>query len=193
MYLILGGYNGDPLLSTEIYNIDSDTMTLGDDLDFAAYSKCGVVSMSRSQIYHVGGKGPSSFYDITQVFDMTTRTFSTLSGQMKAPRVGIACTILDKEGILVAAGGLTIGWKKVDYVEILDLNSETWSSVGAMPLATNKMMAAEEFLFVWDFTAFYQYEQTSDQWLEIKGVPFDLSKLQKNFIPVDAVVATVCQ
>ena len=110
---------------------------------------------------------------------------------MSIGRAYHVCTILEEDNLLIAAGGYTNGWERTKSVEILDLTSETWSGASAMP-GTGKTWATGEFLFFWTTEKLYQYEQRSDEWLEIEQVPFDLGELHPRFLAIDASTINFC-
>ena len=187
--LISGGYSSQYVVSTEIYNIDTDEMATGPNLNKPTYAHCGVESKLRDRIYIIGGEAA---WTTTQVFEKVQRTFSTLPNKMSTPRIDPECTILEEEGLLIAAGRLNPLWKEINSVEMLNLESEVWSDVEAIPTVGGQEWAARGLLFSWDETNTYQYLAGSNQWQEIEDVPFPLMSVNETFVQVDAGMGNLC-
>ena len=181
--------------STEIYNVDTDDVTLGPNFPSPAQGHCGVIRKRTMEAYFVGGRIRENnewvFSGITRVFDMVQRTFSVLPGQMSVGRLYHICALMEEEGLLVAAGGQIDGFSDIDSVEILNLEDETWSSATPLPSVIKNVLVTGEVMFNWG-TKLYQYEVGSNEWLEIDDVPFDLIRLRPNFVRVDAGVGSFC-
>lgn len=158
----------------------------------AAYSHCGVVRKWIGQIYFVGGKdsGKSNMNAGTQLFDMATRTFSTLSGQLSIGRLEHACAMYELESLLVAAGGIKNQWLPTSTVEILNLKTETWTAAKSLP-SLGKVWAVGEVVFTWK-TSLYQYDPWRNVWLIIEDVPFTLSELREGFKAVEVESTSFC-
>ena len=181
--------------STEIYNVDTDTVTLGPNFPSPAQGHCGVIRKRTMEAYFVGGRIRENnewvFSGITRVFDMVQMTFSILPGQMSVGRLYHKCVLMEEKGLLIAAGGQTDGFSYTDSVEILKLEEETWSSATPLPSVIQNVLATGEVMFNWG-TKLYQYEIASNQWLEIEDVPFDLIQMRPNFVQVDAGLGSFC-
>lgn len=110
---------------------------------------------------------------------------------MSAGKVYAACTILETEKLLIAAGGNSIGWDKTDSVEIYSFETETWTSAGPMPILAYAV-AEGEFLFTWGDQKLHQYEPKSDEWMEIESPPFNFMKLRRSSILVAVENENIC-
>ena len=126
------GSNGE-IVSTEIYDPQTDKFEDGPDLPYTTVGHCGVRRPSTDAVYFAGGfPGPAKtafIYDASQ-----TPVFRNLGSQMTDGRHQHGCHLLDAEGIMVAAGGVgASGW--FGSVEILDLVTEQWtkSTTAAFP------------------------------------------------------------
>ena len=157
------------------------------------YNHCGTARKKTSQIYFVGGRDTAvSYMDTgTQIYDTATATFSSTSGQMSEGRANFACTVLEEENLLIAAGGQAQGWAYTDSVEILDLTMETWTNVMATPSIGN-VWAVGQVMFAWKNRDLHQYEPRSNQWLEIKDVPIHLPFLKPGFQNIPSSMANFC-
>lgn len=174
----------------EIYNIETDKMINGPNLAKGSYGSCAVKSELTNQVYIIGGAGGS--WAETQVFDILGSTISLLPSQMAVGRTGPACMILEERGLIIAAGGANSTWKSTTSVEILDIRSETWHGAQALP-NVGSVWAPRGQMFFWFSRTMYQYEPTSDEWMELEDVPFSLSDLSGRLIPMDAGVNKLCQ
>ena len=101
-----------------------------------------------------------------------------------------ACAVLEKEELLIAAGGLSDGWNWINSVEIMDLTTKVWSNAGTMPHA-GAVWTAGKFFFLLG-SELYQYESYSDRWLKLEDVPFDPNSLHYSFVQVDAGFDNFC-
>ena len=101
------------------------------------YSHCMVKWSSGNKMYIVGGiggvTGTVAFQKSTQIFDIASGTFTTLTDQMRVARMSRGCVILEQERQLVVAGEMTTSWTWIHSVEILDLNTGTWSDAANLP------------------------------------------------------------
>ena len=152
-----------------------------------AYHHCTAVDQRSNKMYLIGGMNFNTkrMNTETQVFDMTTRTFSTIINQLSEGRANHACTIPEEGGVLVAAGGYKQGWEVTLSVEILDLTTLTWSNAKIMPSGSDgKAWEGGQNVFTWEAEKLYQFELKSNEWLELDEAPFDLSKMQIYFLPI---------
>lgn len=164
-------------------------MTTGPDMLKASYGHCGAIRKSTRQVFFVGGRGPwTSYNDFitgTQIFNMGTKTFSLLPSHMSVGRVYSACAVLEDKDILIIAGGQSTNWDHTDSVEILNLNTETWTNARAAPVAGSSWAAGEFLFMLWNSTTLYQYDEIGDQWYQVEDVPFDLSILKPYYVQVE--------
>lgn len=184
-----GHHDGQVLQSTEIYDIDTDTMINGPDLPKKSMYSCGTKSQMTNQIYIVGG-APS--WTDTQIIDVSKRTFSLLPDQLAEGRVVGACMILEEEGLLIAAGGANSTWKQIDTMEILDIKVGRWYSASALPVI-GTVWATDVFLLTWLAPKMYQYEPKRDRWLEIEDPPLPLGVLPIDLVEIEAGANKFCQ
>ena len=159
------------------------------------YGHCVAKQKATGLMFIVGGYGwidsnGNPFRTGTQVLDTETMTFSLVSSQMAFGRLDLACAVLEDDELLIAAGGTGEEWIGIDVVEILDLQTKTWSNAGVMP-NKKQVWTAGEFFFLLG-SQLYQYESNSDQWLEIVDPPLDVSKMQRHFVPVNAGIGNFC-
>ena len=128
----------------------------------------------------------------TQILDVSERTFSLLPDQMAVGRSDIGCMVLEREGLLIAAGGADVNWDRTPVVEILDMNEGRWHSANALPII-GRVWATHGFIFMWFSPVIYQYEPGSDQWLKIDGSPLPLGTLPVTLSAIDAGTNKLCQ
>ena len=180
------------MAKTEIYDIDTDTYIDGPDMDTARDAPCTVVAQKAALIYIIGGHNGTGFYTGTQVFDTTQRIFlPPLASQLAVGRMKCAGTISEEDGMLVVAGGTSTGWAKIDSVEVLNLKTETWSTVGPMP-SPGGVWTANQILFLWN-GKFFQYVPITDLWLEVKDPTVPMGQMRENFQPIPVGVGKLCQ
>ena len=190
----LGGYhNGLTLVSTEIYDISTHTTSPGMDLLAASYDHCTTMDKSSSQLYVIGGMNSNTalMSTGTQVFDLTTRTFTAIAGQLSVGRARLACTILEGEDLLIVAGGSKQGWGSTDSTEILDLTTGTWSNAQSMPMP-NYAWAGGLNVFIWNAGKQYKYELAVNEWVEMEAEVFELGENVHNLVLIDTGVYDIC-
>lgn len=148
---------------------------------------CTTIDRRSDQMYIIGGWDSNSglMSPDTHVFDMAARTFSTMQGQMSVGRVSHACTLLEEEDVIIAAGGNKQGWGSTSTVEILDLIVGTWSNAKSLPVF-GRTWAVEQNVFTWTPTELFQYDVAVNEWVELENAPFDLSLMQGYFLPLYA-------
>ena len=117
---------------------------------------------------------------------------------MTVGRKMAGCSIMELggESLLVIAGGTLEDTNQTPSTEILNLSTGTMSTGQDLPVASNKLLAVEDVLFMWNAAAdrLYQYEVTSDQWMEMDPAPFDpADDLTQSFVPVPAGPGMLCQ
>lgn len=135
-------------------------------------------------MYIIGGLDSNGLMSTaTHVFDMATRTFSTMPGQMSVGRVSHACTLLEEEDVIIAAGGNKQGWGSTTTVEIHDLILGTWSNAQSLPVF-GKTWAAEQNIFTISSGKLYQYDLAINEWVEFENAPFDLNRMEGYFLPI---------
>lgn len=171
-------------------------MNIGPEFPYPSHGHCVAAQKSTKKAFFVGGKGvwgntQQAYIPGTRVFDMLQRTFSTLPNQMSVGRAYHECTLMEEEGLLIAAGGRIADNLETDSVEILNLATLIWADASALPSATLNVWATREVMFYWD-TELYQYEAVSNKWLNIEDVPFELQKLKKHLVQVDAGIGSFC-
>ena len=64
------------------------------------------------------------------VYDILGKSFETLTPGLPIARVYPGCHVLDMEGKLVIIGGVDKGLVQQHAIDILDLETEVWSSAG---------------------------------------------------------------
>ena len=162
-------------------------------MNVASYGHCTAIDTKSSRMFLVGGKEyyATTMLTGTEVFDMVTRIFSTLGGQLTVGRVSHSCTIMEENDLLIAAGGYTDQWSSVDTAEILDLTVGTWTNAKVMPSALNAW-AVGGVMLTWTPTQLYQYELSGNQWIELNDVPIDLTNMNNKFVPIYAEVSSIC-
>lgn len=192
--IVLGGRDLSSLRSTEIYNINDDSYIEGPDLPNAKAGACGTMRFKTNQIYIIGGyQSITSFDTGTEIFDISSREFlPPVSSQLAFGRAHPACSVLEEDDILIAAGGVYDGWNEQSSVEILNLSTETWSLAEPIPEKKTVWTFAEDFIFT-SGLPFYQYEPRSDIWLEIENVPFAAEALAENTLVLDASDGNPCR
>ena len=161
----------------------------------AAINPCAAKWQRMNKIYLVGG------YHSQQSFETGIQVYAISSGEFLAPitrqlavgRSFLACIVLEEDGLLIAAGGISNPWKYVDSVEILDISSETWSSAGLMPEGKMVWTASSEYIFLKGLSSFYQYEPRRDRWFEVEDVPFTLTDLVPDSKVLDARMDKPCR
>ena len=175
----LGGLDPTSLKSTEIYNIEDNTFSEGPDMYDATSAACGAVRQKTNKIYIVGGFHTTSLFETgTQIYDNVTRNFMPpIQGQLAVGRSHLGCSILEEEGLLIAAGGNAYGFVKNDAVEILNLSTETWSLAGQMPNDLGNMWTATGGFIFLRGASVYQYVPRSDLWFKIEDLPISATDI----------------
>lgn len=182
------------LKTTEIFSINTSTSTSGTDMPQLCFNHSGVLWEKKGLLYFVGGMNgqAASMKKWTFVYDISSGTYSTLANQMSTARVNHACTILTEKEVLIAAGGFTQLWRDTETVEILNLNSGSWSQADSMPFSGGQVWAFDGHTFTWKYQKMYQYIPVQNQWVEIEDVPLDLDGVLQVFIPVQEDLGTFC-
>ena len=110
--------------------------------------------------------------------------------------------VLDHEGKLVVAGGYNVDVDPEQSVEILDLESETWSNGNAIPgsLEYLKFHRVEHIWFGLGYDnkgnleAIYQYNSNIGVWDDVtpnsKGF---MSAIDYDYLPLDVDDLKICQ
>ena len=195
-HVISGGYNDDTLHSTEIYHTVTDSFASNPPvLPIGVYEHCMAKWNAENKLYIVGGVTNSGFEASTHIFDIENRTFSTLSSQMNTPRYSRGCTIMEQERKLVMPGEISLDWYQTQTVEILDLNTHTWSFASDIPFTSGFVpISVDGNLFVLRQDGFfYQFDSSNDAWkLLSETSPFD-GDISGQFLVIDANVALICQ
>lgn len=192
-----GGLNGDSNEeSTEIFDVETNVATIGQDFPYPSYGHCGATQKSTMEAYFVGGRGVWgsnnwAFMPMTRVFNMIQRRFSTIASHLSEGRAFHACTVLEAEGYLITAGGSTDGWTRPNLVEILNLSNKSWTAASPLPFPTRHVWAQGDIIFNWD-TELYQYEVVRNEWLKVENVPFELAKMRPSFVQADAGLGSFC-
>ena len=165
----------------------------------AVYGHCMAKWSSGNKVYIIGGiksvSGRGYFQTGTQVFDIETRKFSTLSDRLQLARFSPACAVVDQERKLVIAGKQKPMWKLTHSTEILDLNTNTWSAAAAIPFSGGySLIPMEGSLYVLAQSGLlYHYKSPNDEWeLLSKTTPFDGAP-SGEYLPINVNAAVVCQ
>ena len=195
-----GGYNWKSVRSTEIYNItDNSFVRKAPRLPVAVYKHCMVKWKSGNKVYIVGGVksagGRPTFQSRIQVLDIETRTFSTLSDQLRTGRATRGCAILDRDKKLVVTGFEIVRWRRTYSTEILDLNTNIWSAAATLPFReAYTPLSVDGSLYVMTRKGFfYHYNSDNDGWdLLSDKVPFDKG-LSGKALAVDVNVVLLCK
>lgn len=76
------------------------------------------------------------------------------------------CLVLEEEGKILVAGGRSINWVYTKSVELYDINGETWSQLGNMPVTSKYFFTLGSGLGARDFDspAAYAYDLAKDNW-----------------------------
>ena len=186
--LILGGYHKRHLKSTEIYHKKSNDFRPGHKLPKGTYSQCAVKRHSTQTIYIVGGKTRGGisigFLSSVLAFDLGDSHLKVLPGKMTTGRAGMGCHILEEKGKLLVAGGVTIGFKTTQLMEVLDLATGVWSSLKNTPKTGRRpgyFQLGNRLAFMDQDhpTLVYQYDHAHDEWITIpsSSSPAHLTRL----------------
>ena len=165
-------------------------MSDGPDLPRPSYGHCAIRRKSTEVIYFLGGVG---YVTLIYSIDADTRTFELLPPQLNQGRVVPNCVILDDEGLMVIAQGVTTGWSPTDTVEILDLVALTMNSAQATQRASGRIFLADEQMFMWNEDIFYEYDALNDRWYTVEDLPIDISSVPPVYVTVSADLAQLCQ
>ena len=139
--------------------------------------------------------------NVTYAYDIASpSSVRVLPGQLKIARVFHGCLMLDQEGkLIVAAGSIASG--RTQTVEILDLNTETWSDGSVLPGTPNYNYQFIQSNNVWIGFGYYsagppdvvQYYASDDEWEQVP-IPEFAPNLASNkpYLAVDVVNFAVC-
>lgn len=179
--------------STEIYNIDDDTIADGPVLEATTAAACSAEHVKTKQIYFVGGFYDNSRYSTaTQILDIKTRKFlPSITSQLNTGRSFPACTIYDEHNSLIVAGGSKPSWVYIDTVEVLNLNTKIWSSLEPMP-CEGTMWNPNGLIFLQTDPNFYQYEPKHDRWLVVEDLPKPTGYLNERCFVFNAGIGRIC-
>ena len=178
-----GGYSGTTeLITTEIYNIKTNNSASGPHLQQRSYSHCAVRRISTDILYIIGGVYESVFNDKVYSYDIQSGGFfELLAGTMSERKARLGCMVLDTEGKILAAQGITLpSWGLQSTSEIYDIAAGEWTSVPHMlpwfPLQTPapRLIAMLDTLVAIfkDPGSVYIYDKASGQWKETLNAPY---------------------
>ena len=172
--LVLGGHHKGYLKSTEIYNKRSNTIRAGHKLPKAALGQCALKRHTTQIVYIVGGRGDRRTGVLSTVlaFDLADSSMKVLPGKMALGRSGMGCHILEEEGKLLVAGGVTRGFKMTQLMEVLDLATGVWSSLKNTPKTGRRpgyFQLGNSLAFIDQDqpTLVYHYDHSNDEWDKI--------------------------
>ena len=118
------------------------------------------------------GNKMTGFLSTVFAFDLGDSSMEVLPGKMAVGGMRMGCQILEEEGKLLVAGGVTRGFKMTQLMEVLDLATGVWSSLRNRP----KILGWPEYFQLGNSlalidqaqpTLFYQYDHSNDEWDEI--------------------------
>lgn len=81
-------------------------------------------------IYLIGGYDGSSFYGITESYDPSTDTYTTLTTKPTVAAIGGSAVV---DGKIHYFGGVSSGGTHLNTHEVYDISADSWSSAAALP------------------------------------------------------------
>jgi N-acetylneuraminic acid mutarotase len=126
-----GGYNGDTLASVEVYDPDTETFTLADDLQQARRNHTAT-TLADGRVLVVGGSDGAAALRSAELRDPDTGTW-TLATNLRTRRSNHTATLL-ADGTVLVVGGFD-GNQSLTSAEVYDPAANTWSSTGTLTFA----------------------------------------------------------
>jgi hypothetical protein len=136
--LIAGGMdsNYNPLSSTEIYDPDAGTFTLGGSLNTARDSQTATL-LNNGWVLVVGGQGVLGGFDpplaSAELYNPATESFST-TGSLSTARFVHTATLLNN-GTVLAVGGLDANYNPLSSAEIYNPVAQNFTLTGSLNTA----------------------------------------------------------
>jgi N-acetylneuraminic acid mutarotase len=137
--LITGGYNGNYLSSTEIFNPQTQTFSAGPIMN-SPRSGHTTTFLNNGKILFAGGVGVGwSFLESAELYNTQTKTFSP-TGSMTTARESHTATLLKNGTVLITGGhkGRRTDIKIYSSAEIFDPISEKFRLIGNMTKIRHK-------------------------------------------------------
>jgi N-acetylneuraminic acid mutarotase len=135
--LVAGGFDNElrTLSSSEVYDPDTQTWTLVDDMEEPRFFVSASV-LHDGRVLVVGGSnnstGPAATHKTAEIYDPISSTWSR-AGQLAVNRTGHSATVMkDGRVLVVGGGGLD---SNLARAEIYDPEFNEWSPAGIMTLA----------------------------------------------------------
>jgi hypothetical protein len=128
--LVVGGYDGDYLKTTEFFSPATQAFTPGPDMSVARYAPA-VAALPDGRVLVAGGSDGIDETASAEVFNPSTGTFSAV-GSMAHKRENTAAAPLG-DGRVVVVGGYDGNSGTLDSTEIFDPKTNTFSPGPALP------------------------------------------------------------
>lgn len=190
---ISGGYHGGFLGSTEIYNIQTNTIEDGPDLPSPIYGHVALRRKSTGIIYFLGGLGNTESIPWIHSFDTDSNAFKLLPPRLLMGKSVPLCALLDSEGLIVIAQGFFFNGTQADTVEILDLTSLTITSAQPTQQATGRPFVFSEQIFWWHLNNLYEYDVIRDHWYTVQDLPLNMNSVPFTYVAIQADLSPICQ
>lgn len=170
--------------TTEIYNINTNSTAYGPNLIRPSYDHCAVHRISTNTHYIIGGVTFSLLDERIYSYNIPAGgPIQTLTGTMSVGKARLGCLVLDTEGKILAAQGISVpSWSSQPTSEIYDISMNLWTSVPYLlpwfPLPAGihgpRMIAMQGTLGA-VFTepgATYIYDKATGHWNETLNSPY---------------------
>jgi N-acetylneuraminic acid mutarotase len=141
----LNGNNITCINTTQIYDLQTGTWTIGTPIPNAVY--CYASAVVGNKIYVISGStlSPNTVTNLTQVYDTQTDTWSTqapIPTPVNAP-AGISINNGDSPKIYVIGGGGTQFASTYNLIQIYDVHGNFWSTGASLPSCSFTLGVAE--------------------------------------------------
>jgi len=137
----IGGYNGDYLNTTEMYDPTTDTWTTKASMPTPRTNFA--IAVVQNKIFAIGGSlGNQEETGVNEVYDPTTDTWETRT-PMPTPRMGLDANVVNGK-IYLIGGGNASGFSIFNFAEneVYDPATDTWAIKEPIPIPVHDYASA---------------------------------------------------